>query len=246
MGLDYIISETFKTYFKNIIVNLFFSALILLLPYLQYVMIQNGSSYITAFALTFITAFVSVALVYAPFIVSVHKARITELWRVLLRDVLTLAAWWSAIYAALFTAFLCAPSFGVIAAVVYILLAFLLWVVMVICVSHIVCSAASQDSAQASLWGIVNRDKSGLIKLMLLGIVALACVPITWGMKKTRNLHFHPHIENPTGNELMGDLVLSANELTALLLFFLFPVLTISIYKYYHLAKVNMNNTHRD
>ncbi len=246
MKLEYIIGDALKIYFKNIIVNLFFSALILLLPYLQYVFIQNETPYIIAFALTLIAAFASVALVYAPFIISVHKARITKLWRVILRDVLTLAAWWSALHAALFAAFLCVPGFRIIAVIVYIVLAFFLWMVMVLIVSHIVCSATAEDGEQISLWGILSRDKSGLIRLMLMCLVALSCVPITWGMKKTRNLHFHPHIENPIGNELMGDLVLSANELTAVLIFFLLPTFTIMVYKYYHFTKVNINNTHRD
>lgn len=181
MKLEYILGDTLKIYFKNIIVNLFFSALIMLLPYLQYVFIQNESAYITAFILTLIAAFASVALVYAPFIVSVHKERITKLWRVILRDVLILSAWWSVLYAALFTAFLylfyLTLSLKIVAVIVYILLAFLLWIVMVLNVSHIVCSATAEEK-KTTIWKVVNENKMNLLKLAGVNLTILFLFPI--------------------------------------------------------------------
>jgi|GEM_PF-3145784 len=104
MNIGNVIENSIRIYFKNIVVNLFFSALLMLLPYLQYVLIKNSIGYVACAILVFISAFLSVAVVYIPFVVSIRRGRITQLWRKLWRKAIPISLMWATLCTALFLA----------------------------------------------------------------------------------------------------------------------------------------------
>lgn len=246
MLFDDIIKNTFYIYRKNIVVNLFFSALILLLPYLQYWLINKGVSVSLSVFCVFFAAFLSVVFVYVPFAISVHKAHITQLWKTVFGDALILAAQWAVICALLFSAMVyllenaLLPKVSVLICAV---LMFIVWQVVILKAVNIVCNATDESGTGVSLFFVMKNNKRLFAVIFLCGAVFMLAIPIMWGFKKQSNLAKYPEIENPTAAP-PSELVLTANELTFAIIFLLIPMLVIAMHECYRVA--NKKNSQKN
>ncbi len=181
MNIGSVVENSVRIYFKNIVVNLFFSALLMLLPYLQYVLIKNSVGYVVCAILVFISAFLSVAVVYIPFIVSIRRGRITQLWRKLLRDALPISFMWAVLCTVLFLAtyfiinnaenplqFLLMP----------IVIAFFLWELVILKCANIVSNAEKEYREKTSLLSVLAGNIFSLIKALISGMMLFILFPI--------------------------------------------------------------------
>lgn len=246
MLFDDIIKNTFCIYRKNIVVNLFFSALILLLPYLQYWLIKSSTSVFLSVFCVFFAAFLSVVFVYIPFAVSVHKAHITQLWKTLRRDSLILATQWAVICTLLFYAMVYLLENAALPKVCVLMCAvlmFIVWQVVILKAVNIVCNATDEGDTDVSLFSVIKNNKLFFFCVFLCGAVFMIAIPIMWGAKKQSNLAKYPEIENPTAVP-PSELVLTADELTFAEIFLLIPMLVIAMHECYRV--VNEENSQKN
>ena len=235
MNIGRIIENSVRVYFKNIVVNLFFSALIMLLPYLQYVLFKNSVNYIACVIFVIIFAFLSVTVVYIPFVVSIRKGHITQLWQKLLLKSLPI----SLIWAALCTAFFLATYFVINNAenpigflIMFIVFAFFLWELVILKCVNIVSNAEKDVPQKNSLLSVLVESKKEFLSISALGIFVLFLIPVLWEIKKTDNLLMHPDIEYKEISNF-GKLVLSADEAILFAVFIFIPLFVIMLCESY-------------
>lgn len=231
MNIGNVIENSIRIYFKNIVVNLFFSALLMLLPYLQYVLIKNSIGYVACAILVFISAFLPVAVVYIPFVVSIRRGRITQLWRKLWRKAIPISLMWATLCTALFLAMYFVannaqnPFWGLL---IIIISAFFLWELVILKCADIVLNAEKEHREKTSLFSALAESKQEFSSLSVLGIILIFLIPILWEIKKTDNLLMHPDIEYERGRNY-GKLVLSADEAVLFIAFLFIPLFVIML-----------------
>ncbi|MBQ2840975.1 MAG: hypothetical protein IJE70_06480 [Oscillospiraceae bacterium] len=171
--MEHIITASVKIYFKNIVVNLFFSALMLILPYTQSALLQTDMSAVLSSLLVFVTALLSVVLVYIPFFVSVHRARLTKLWRLIISDTLRLSFVWAAVYAGVFYVFAAFCGMRPAFVIAYMLLCYILWQGMVIFSTDIVLRGAEPTDDAPSVREVIGKNKGAFAKLTIIEAIAV-------------------------------------------------------------------------
>lgn len=181
MNIGNVIENSIRIYFKNIVVNLFFSALLMLLPYLQYVLIKNSIGYVACAILVFISAFLSVAVVYIPFVVSIRRGRITQLWRKLWRKAIPISLMWATLCTALFLAMYFVANnaqnpFWVL--LIIIISAFFLWELVILKCADIVLNAEKEHREKTSHLSLFAGNIFSLIKAIIAGIMLFILFPI--------------------------------------------------------------------
>lgn len=214
MNIGSIIENSVRIYFKNIVVNLFFSALIMLFPYLQYVLLKSSVNYIACVIFVFIFAFLSVNAVYIPFVVSIRKGHITQLWQKLLLKALPISLIWGALCAAFFLA-----TYFVVNniqnplwfLIMFIVITFFLWELVILKCVNIISNAEKDVHPKNSLLLILVEGKNEFLSISAFGILVLFLFPVLWEIKKIDNLLMHPDIENKDIANF-GKLVFSADE----------------------------------
>lgn len=176
-----LVQQAFKLYPKNIAVGLFCSVFMMLFSYLQFVLIRNNLSLWLSAVLVFSAAFASVAFLYTPFVISVHRARITMLWRGISRDVLSLALFWAIIYSALFATLFYLLKLSVepqaVILILFIMLLFIIWQLMLFKVITIVFNATAEDRAEVSLRSLFLANKAQFIEVVLCSFGVLVFLP---------------------------------------------------------------------
>ncbi|MBR5543441.1 MAG: hypothetical protein IKU65_05030 [Oscillospiraceae bacterium] len=180
MYFDGVLARAFKTFFKNIIVNLFFSALMLALPYVEYALITQNAALSVSLPAVFIVSAISCVFVYAPFIVSVHKGRITQLWREIFADVMITAVIFAGVITALFLAMeICiakAIARTVFAVVIFSALSFVAWEFTILKIINIVCN--TQDGEEVKLSAVLLKNKRIFAKVFAECILIVFLLPI--------------------------------------------------------------------
>ena len=171
--MEHIIANSVKIYFKNIVVNLFFSALMLILPYTQSALLQTDMSAVLSSLLVFVTALLSVVLVYIPFFVSVHRARLTKLWRLIISDTLRLSLVWAAVYAGVFYVFAAFCGMRPAFVIAYMLLCYILWQGMVIFSTDIVLRGAEPTDEASSVREVIGKNKGAFAKVTIIEAIAV-------------------------------------------------------------------------
>ena len=171
--MEHIITASVKIYFKNIVVNLFFSALMLILPYTQSALLQTDMSAVLSSLLVFVTALLSVVLVYIPFFVSVHRARLTKLWRLIISDTLRLSLVWAAVYAGVFYVFAAFCGMRPAFVIAYMLLCYILWQGMVIFSTDIVLRGAEPTDDAPSVREVIGKNKGAFAKVTIIEAIAV-------------------------------------------------------------------------
>lgn len=171
--MEHIITASVKIYFKNIVVNLFFSALMLILPYTQSALLQTDMSAVLSSLLVFVTALLSVVLVYIPFFVSVHRARLTKLWRLIISDTLRLSFVWAAVYAGVFYVFAAFCGMRPAFVIAYMLLCYILWQGMVIFSTDIVLRGAEPTDDAPSVREVIGKNKGAFAKVTIIEAIAV-------------------------------------------------------------------------
>ncbi|MBQ4544060.1 MAG: hypothetical protein II996_00630 [Oscillospiraceae bacterium] len=200
--MEHVIITSVKIYFKNIVVNLFFSALMLILPYTQSALLQTDMSAVLSSLLVFVTALLSVVLVYIPFFVSVHRARLTKLWRLIISDTLRLSLVWAAVYAGVFYVFAAFCGMRPAFVIAYMLLCYVLWQGMVIFSTDIVLRGAEPTDEASSVREVIGKNKGAFAKVCFTGAVLLFLSPIAASaLMERRTFYSHDSSVDITNTE---------------------------------------------
>lgn len=227
MNIGSVVENSVRIYFKNIVVNLFFSALLMLLPYLQYVLIKNSIGYVACAILVFISAFLSVAVIYIPFVVSIRRGRIMQLWRKLLREALPISLTWAVLCTILFLAiyFITNNTENPLWFLLMLLIvAFFLWELVILKCANIVSNAEKEYREKTSLFSVLAGNVFSLIKALISGIMLFMLFPIGANAFLNRRMLYPNNQVNAQEFEI---------ESTIFFIFLIFPFVVIFLNSFF-------------
>jgi len=225
----WLLNEAFKLYLKNIVVGLFCSVFMMLFPYLQFVLIRDNISVPISALLVFAAAFLSAAFLYTPFIISVHRARISKIWSAIWHEVLATSVTYSMSHSVLYAIFYYTLTnstfYRNILPLIFTISVFILYQLMLLKISLVVFNCEIAHSLRKTVLSVINSKRTLLAEMLFCGFSLLIIVPLLL----ERGYYYDNPFSTYWSFEKRSEF---AHSVPILFVYFIFPIASILPYTF--------------